>query len=59
MDIVTHVSEFAVEDGKIVIVFTEPEERSVPPAAEEHALALQREPRKGDLREVLAPGPAL
>lgn len=57
--IVTHVSEFSVVDGKIVIVFTEPQERSVPPPAEEHALALQREPQEGDLREILAPGPAL
>ena len=57
--IVTHVSEFSVVDGKIVIVFTEPQEPSVPPPAEEHALALQREPQEGDLREILAPGPAL
>lgn len=59
VDIVTHVSKFAVEDGKIVIVFSEPQSRSVPPAAEEHALALEREPQEGDLQEILAPGPAL
>jgi hypothetical protein len=59
VDIITHVQKFAVEEGKIVIVFTEPEERTVPPAAEEHALALEREPQEGDLQEILAPGPAL
>jgi len=57
--VVTHVERFVVEDGKIVIDFVEPKEQTVPPPAQEHVLALQREPQAGDLQEILAPGPAL
>lgn len=57
--LLTHVSEFAVEDGKIVITFTEPEDRDVPLKADEYAIAAEREPQPGDHQKVLAPGPAL
>lgn len=59
VELITHVSEFAVEDGKIVIVFTEPTDRKVPPRADEYALAVERQPQPGDLQNILAPGPAL
>ena len=59
VELLTHVSKFAVEDGKIVVSFDEPADREVPPGADEYALASEREPQLGDVQEVLAPGPAL
>lgn len=59
VDLVTSVSKFAVEDGKIVIVFGEPKDREVPPGAEQYNLEAEREPQPGDVQKVLAPGPAL
>ena len=59
VELLTHVSKFAVEDGKIVVSFDEPTDREVPPGADEYALASEREPQIGDIQEVLAPGPAL
>ena len=53
------VGVYTVEDGKIVVVFTEPEDREVPPRADEYALAAEREPQPGDVQKILAPGPAL
>ena len=59
VEVVTHVERFVVEEGKIVIDFIEPTERTVPLPAQEHVLALQREPQEGDQQEILAPGPSL
>ena len=59
VDVITHVSEFAIEDGKIVVVFTEPDDRTVPEQADAHASAVERAPQPGDLEVVLGPGPAL
>lgn len=59
VEVLTKVAKFAVEEGKIVIVFTEPTDVRVPPQAESYALAAEREPQPGDLHEVLAPGPSI
>jgi hypothetical protein len=59
VEVRTHVSEFKVGDGKIVVVFTEPKIGTVPPKADEYVLSALREPQPGDIEEVLAPGPAL
>lgn len=59
VDLITHVSQFEVQDRKILLSFTEPTDRIVPQTAEELVLALAREPQEGDVEFVLAPGPAL
>ena len=59
VELITHVSEFAVKDGKILISFSEPTNRRVPERAADHALAAARGPEGADLQQVLAPGPAL
>jgi hypothetical protein len=59
VELLTHVSQFAVDDGKIVVKFSEPKDRNIPPHADEYALAAERIPEPGDIQQVLAPGPAL
>jgi len=59
VELLTHVSDFKVEDGKIVLAFTEPSDRTVPPGAEEYSLATEVVPESGYLQNILAPGPAL
>lgn len=57
--ILTHVEKFAVEEGRIVVIFTEPSDQHVPPRADSYALQIARQPVPGERVEVLAPGPAL
>jgi len=59
VELLTHVSDFQVEDKMIVIGFTEPDDRTIPPGAEEKSLNAERAPQPGDVQKVLAPGPAL
>ena len=57
VDLHTRVSKFTVEDGKIVVVFQEDNERKMYPKADEHATITKTEP--GPKQIVLAPGPSL
>lgn len=59
VELITHVTEFAVKDGKILVSFAEPTDRRVPERAADHAIAAARSPQPGDIQQILAPGPAL
>lgn len=56
---IVNVEKFAVENGKIVLIFTEPSEIEVPDRADAHAIKAERGHRLGNPHQVLAPGPAL
>lgn len=58
--LLTRVSTFAVEEGKIVLAFSEPEDGNVPEGADRHATRAEREPEdQGPTKKVLAPGPPI
>lgn len=59
--LLTRVSAFAVEEGKIVLAFSEPEDQNVPEGADRHATRAEREPDEdqGPVKKVLPPGPPI
>lgn len=59
--LLTKVDTFAVEDGKIVLVFTEPDSQEVPERADPHANKAERGPQEDDVevKKVLPPGPPI